>query len=99
MQCSAVQYNTIQCMYVCMHACMYVCMYVCMYIGGVRFQSMGVGLKKYLIKYQNVQVGEIASAEGGKLRLPKVRSPLRLGARGSVVSSPAGSGAEKPTLF
>ena len=37
-------------------------------IGGVRFQSMG-GLKN-ILKYQNVQVGEIASAEVGKLRLP-----------------------------
>src|SRR6218665_840352 len=37
--------------------------------------------------------GETASAEGTMLRLPKARSPSRLGGLGSVVSSPAGSGA------
>src|SRR6218665_2220647 len=32
--------------------------------------------------YQNVCVGVIASAEGAKLRLPKARSPSRLGGLG-----------------
>jgi len=32
---------------------------------------------KQILKYQNAQVWEIASAEGGKLRLPKARSPFR----------------------
>src|SRR6218665_1801653 len=39
-------------------------------------------------------IGDNASAEGAKLRLPKARSPSRLGAWGSDVSSRAGSGAE-----
>src|SRR6218665_210156 len=42
--------------------------------------------------------GETASAEVAMLRLPKARSPSRLGGLGSIVSSPAGSGAapQKP---
>jgi len=36
--------------------------------------------------YQNVRVGEIASAEGLKLPLPNARSPSRLGVWGIVVS-------------
>jgi len=32
--------------------------------------------------YQNVRVGVIGSAEGAKLRLPKARSPSRLGGLG-----------------
>src|SRR6218665_4141780 len=45
--------------------------------------------------------GETASAEGTMLRLPKARSPSRLRGLGSVVSSPAESGAEpqKPQGF
>ena len=41
------------------------------------------------------------SAEGVKLQLPKARSHTRLDSLGSVVSSPAGSGAvpQKPTQF
>jgi len=48
-----------------------------------------------------VRVGQIASAEGAKLRLPKARSSSRLGSLGSIVSSPAGSGVEpqKPKRF
>src|SRR6218665_2243553 len=36
------------------------------------------------------------SAEGAKLRLPKARSPSRLGGLGSVVSSPSGVWGEAP---
>src|SRR6218665_1105953 len=47
------------------------------------------------------EIGESASAEGAKLRLPNARSSSRLGGLWSVVKSPVGSGAElqKPTRF
>src|SRR6218665_480081 len=58
-------------------------------IGGVRFQFMG-GLKKFLSSLPECPSGEIASAEGGKLRLPKARSPLRIGGLGERRMLPSG---------
>src|SRR6218665_3995958 len=48
--------------------------------------------RRKLCRYTNeyVRVGDNVSAEGGKLRLPKARSPFRLRGLGSVVSSPSG---------
>jgi len=52
----------------------------------------GLEVEVYIEVYTNeyVRVGDIASAEGAKLRLPKARSPFRLRGLGSVVSSPSG---------
>src|SRR6218665_1166015 len=56
-------------------------------IGGVRFQSME-GLNKLLLPGRPRR--GIASAEGAKLRLPKARSPLRLGGLGERRKLPSG---------
>ena len=54
-----------------------------------RCQSLEVGGGKQMEwwfrrwdTYENVRVGVIGSAEGAKLRLPKARSPSRLGGLG-----------------
>jgi len=51
--------------------------------------------------YENVLVSQIVSAEGAKLRLPKARSPSRLGGLCERCKHPSGSGAkpQKPTRF
>src|SRR6218665_2632005 len=49
--------------------------------GGKRRWSLGnegLEVEIYIQKSTYVQVGDIASAEGAKLRLPKARSPFRL---------------------
>src|SRR6218665_1572180 len=58
----------------------------------------GVEVEVYIAVYTNeyIRVGDIASAEGAMLRLPKARSPFRLGDLGSVVSSPSGDLGRSP---
>ena len=48
------------------------------HIGGAKSRGDGMG-KLLSFSYTNMWVGGIASAEGAKLRLPKARSPSRLG--------------------
>src|SRR6218665_723999 len=57
---------------------------------GGRRRLRNHGLEVEICTKEYVQVGDIASAEGAKLRLPKARSPFRLGGLGERRKLPSG---------
>src|SRR6218665_1799933 len=58
--------------------------------GRRRWSLRNKGLEVEIYTKEYVQVGDIASAEGAKLRLPKARSPFRLGGLGERRKLPSG---------
>ena len=67
-------------------------------VGG---QSMRIAAMVLKLGYTNeyVRLGDIASTEGAKLRLPKARNPLRLGGMGERRKLPSGVWGGAPEIL